>query len=246
MLARLIRLYQRFLSGRGPLRAVRCTFERTESCSVYGRRLAEDPSVPGWRAVWLIARRLRACRGSALYVDAGGLVWGPDFDRLSPAEHAARLDRALESEATRAAVCRAHLDIAGHCSDPGRVPPEAARRALSRAPGSRLLLRTLDARRARGRAWRRAGRGLLVYAVVVGALLGGAGLTWATGAITVGAALAASSLVRRETTELERLEALMAANRFARPGRRRADQPPPSTTSATRMPSIALDTIPPA
>lgn len=66
-LAALIRLYRRRLSGRGPLHRVRCTFERTESCSAYGLRATTTVARSAPEAIRLIRARIRACGHSALY-----------------------------------------------------------------------------------------------------------------------------------------------------------------------------------
>lgn len=75
--------YRRHLSGRGPLRAVRCTFAHGESCSAYGLRAAREAPTVG-RALGRIRRRLRRCRDASVYVTADGarsLAWNAELER---------------------------------------------------------------------------------------------------------------------------------------------------------------------
>ena len=90
-----IRGYRRWLSGRGPLRRVRCTFDHghdTESCSAFGlRTVREAPSARV--AIGRIQRRLRRCRDASLFaLDAPdgtrALGWGADHDRPLAELHA--------------------------------------------------------------------------------------------------------------------------------------------------------------
>ncbi|MCW5807069.1 MAG: membrane protein insertion efficiency factor YidD, partial [Deltaproteobacteria bacterium] len=83
-LAAAIRAYRRWLSGRGPLRGVSCTFARCESCSAYGLRVAREAPTAA-HAIRLIRRRLRRCRDASVYALAapgGGaaLAWGADHE----------------------------------------------------------------------------------------------------------------------------------------------------------------------
>jgi len=80
-----IRGYRRWLSGRGPLRRVRCTFHDSESCSAFGLRAAEE-SPDARAALGRIWRRIRRCGGASLFaLDAPdgtrALGWGEDHDR---------------------------------------------------------------------------------------------------------------------------------------------------------------------
>ena len=104
-------LYRAYLSGRGPFRSVRCTFERTESCSSYGLRLLRGDLGTG-RAMLAIARRIGRCGSASLFVDRGCLLWGRLYDEYSePGE----LDRMLKGEGetpvTRAAVLGAQIRV---------------------------------------------------------------------------------------------------------------------------------------
>lgn len=79
-----LRGYRRWVSGRGPLRGLRCTFEQTESCGAYGLRVAEQ--APGARAALrLIRGRLRRCGSSRLHFDRD-LLWGEAYDARCPEE----------------------------------------------------------------------------------------------------------------------------------------------------------------
>jgi putative component of membrane protein insertase Oxa1/YidC/SpoIIIJ protein YidD len=120
LLSRGVAFYRRRLSGRGPLRRVRCTFEHTESCSAYGARVLRG-SRSSAEAVARIARRLLRCRSLSLYAfPGGGLGWGDGFDALlGPAGASAgrrqldrRLTRDAELPATRDAVAAACARVA--------------------------------------------------------------------------------------------------------------------------------------
>lgn len=80
VLAWLILAYRRWLSGRGPLRGVRCSFGGGESCSAYGlRATAEVPTARA--ALGRIMRRLRRCREACLLGDGETLSWAALHDR---------------------------------------------------------------------------------------------------------------------------------------------------------------------
>jgi putative component of membrane protein insertase Oxa1/YidC/SpoIIIJ protein YidD len=80
LLAGLIRVYRRWISGRGPLRAVRCSFAGGESCSAFGlRATAEAPTARA--ALGRILRRLGRCRDACLLGDGKTLSWAALHDR---------------------------------------------------------------------------------------------------------------------------------------------------------------------
>lgn len=80
LLALLILAYRRWISGRGPLRAVRCSFAGGESCSAYGlRATAEAPTARA--ALGRIVRRLGRCRDACLLGDGKTLSWAALHDR---------------------------------------------------------------------------------------------------------------------------------------------------------------------
>ena len=120
-LAAAIRGYRRWLSGRGPLARVRCSFHASESCSAFGLRAATTaPST--WQAVARIRRRLRRCRDVSVYALPGEhgrhvLGWGADHDRDLD-ELCAELARDGESPAAQALVLAARGLVARWRSDP--------------------------------------------------------------------------------------------------------------------------------
>jgi hypothetical protein len=153
-----ILFYRRRLSGRGPLRKVRCTFGHCESCSAYGLRAArEAPTVR--EAIGRIRRRLRRCRDASVYAlvapDGGrALAWGDDLDRPID-ELIASLETADELPPARATVLAAREAVARWRGDlVDRMAVAAHRRGLPRAS---LMIRPAPSRRALvGRRTRRA------------------------------------------------------------------------------------------
>ncbi len=186
--------YRRGWSGRGPFRRCRCTFERLESCSVYGARIARER--PAGEAIRLIARRLRRCRDLSVYAFPGeaspaGAGWGRDFDDV---------ERASDP---RAALLALDAELAGDGESPaarGAVVRAAARIATGAAPHrgpGELLVRdgwrvaeTLERRR----DIRRGAAILIAIAAATTVLALDAPLIGASGALT---ALGAIALARR-------------------------------------------------
>lgn len=120
-LAAAIRGYRRWLSGRGPLARVRCSFHASESCSAFGLRAATTAGST-WQAVGRIRRRLRRCRDASVYALPGEhgrhvLGWGADHDRDLD-ELCAELARDGESPAARALILAARELVARWRSDP--------------------------------------------------------------------------------------------------------------------------------
>jgi putative component of membrane protein insertase Oxa1/YidC/SpoIIIJ protein YidD len=204
----LIALYRAKLSGRGPLRRVRCRFAATESCSAYGARVAElAPSA--WVAARQIRGRLRRCGGACAWRwrDARGVVhigWGEAFDERS----AQGLERAWadagETPQTRAVVGLAALArVAAHRGD-GALANDAMARARALLGGAPLptedVLAVWDVR-AGLRVMARQG---WASGVVMGALIGGLACPFAgaQGAAAVAAVAAlwvwVRALMRRE------------------------------------------------
>ncbi|HUQ01479.1 MAG TPA: hypothetical protein VM261_03240 [Kofleriaceae bacterium] len=160
-----IRGYRRWISGRGPLRRVRCTFDHRasdrddgaatgESCSAFGLRAAmESPSA---RVAWgRIRRRIQRCGEISLFaLDAPdgtrALGWGADHDR-SLAELHAELVADGEHALARAQVLSAREASArwrGDLADAvtaralrGELAP--VRPQLRRMPSLSLLARAL-------------------------------------------------------------------------------------------------------
>jgi putative component of membrane protein insertase Oxa1/YidC/SpoIIIJ protein YidD len=144
LLLALIAGYRRFLSGRGPLRRVRCTFHRTESCSTYGLRCVHEAEHL-WSALVLIWLRLRRCGRASLYRDGRELLWDDYYDRPYQAI-AGELERSRERPSTVSAVLGSRLRVARYRGE--RLLP-------SQTHDGNTLVRTaavLDHKR--GKAWR--------------------------------------------------------------------------------------------
>lgn len=164
-LVALIRTYRRWLSGRGPLARVRCSFAGDESCSAFGLRAATTaPSA--WHAVGQIRRRLARCRNVSVYalpVDARSRVlgWGADHDRALD-ELCAELARDRELPAAQARVLAARALVARWRSDAAELRDvDERRRAL---PALQVELRG-EPPRPRLRVARLAMLGVLVAAL---------------------------------------------------------------------------------
>lgn len=134
--------YRRRLSGRGPLRRVRCTFHHGETCSAYGRRVAVE--APGaLAALRLIRRRLHRCADASLYTLSGDVLgWGPAYDRPLAAWHT-ELERDRELPATRDSLLRARAAVARWRGD--RVDLRALSALAPPAAGPRLIVRRAHA-----------------------------------------------------------------------------------------------------
>lgn len=140
----LIVTYRRWLSGRGPLRNVRCSFALEESCSAFGLRSARTAT--SWRqAIGRVARRLRRCREACLVRDGRSLRWATIHDR-APSELIAemRADGEQANAISRMLVTR--RAVALHCGD--EVAVEQCAAALPGGP--RVVVRGT-----RARTWRR-------------------------------------------------------------------------------------------
>ena len=144
VLAWLIVVYRRWLSGRGPLRRVQCSFAREESCSAYGLRIAR--SSPNARhALGRIARRLRRCREACLVRDGRSLRWATIHDR-PPGELVDEMRRDSETELAVARMLVTRRAVAIHRGDDVALLACAA--ALPEPP--RVVVKPTPARR-----WRR-------------------------------------------------------------------------------------------
>ncbi|MBE7452520.1 MAG: membrane protein insertion efficiency factor YidD [Kofleriaceae bacterium] len=162
--------YRRWLSGRGPLARVRCTFHHGQSCSAFGLRAVDE--APGtWAALGRIRRRLRRCGATSIHAltDPAGrraLGWGPDHDRPL-GELCAELTADGEQPADVAAVLAARVVVARWRGDATEVvalarlrrgppraqvlvrqPPSPRRTAVAR--GSRRARRAGDRGRGAG------------------------------------------------------------------------------------------------
>lgn len=152
VLAWLILAYRRWLSGRGPLRGVRCSFAGEESCSAFGLRATRE--APTARAaVGRIVRRLGRCRDACLLGDGTVVSWAPLHDR-APAEIVIEMQRDGERPlaiarmlATRRAVARWRGDAVAmrEFVEAARAPapvysyPATARRSRRRIAGALAL-----------------------------------------------------------------------------------------------------------
>lgn len=207
-----IHFYRRWLSGRGPLRGVVCTFHSLESCSAFGLRAAHEAPTARVAAAWIVRRLVRCQTLSIFQLSEGGFAWARGYDgflRGGPSPSAVR---------SRA---RASLASCGECEDVQRevsfvagVIAEAARRAdgrLARAVYVSLPLRDGAALRSalRNRLLRRSATAVAV--AVLGIFLSAEGGPWRwvglsllpLALLAAGAAIMIVPLTRR----LARLEA---------------------------------------
>ena len=146
-------VYRRHVSGRGPLRAVRCSFGATESCSTYGLRVATTPGRTLRDSIAKIRARLRRCHDCSVYVARdGALRWGADFDDLERVDD--RAQRAEELPRTRGALLRAAIALARRRGRPVvqrlrvqlrrlRLPPDARERLPLRSADAHLRARAI-------------------------------------------------------------------------------------------------------
>ncbi len=135
LLAWLILAYRRWLSGRGPLRSVRCSFAGVESCSAYGlRATAEAGTARG--AIGRILRRLGRCRDACLLGDGRTLSWARLHDR-SAADIAAAMRRDGEHEPAIARMLDTRRAVAIWRAEPRAVGEAAASPAAPPAGASR-------------------------------------------------------------------------------------------------------------
>jgi putative component of membrane protein insertase Oxa1/YidC/SpoIIIJ protein YidD len=227
VLPRAIALYRAHLSGRGPLARVRCTFERTESCSAYGLRVAREASLV--RAASLVAKRIRHCGCLSVYRDRDrdAWLWHPVHEAKAAQEIDAELEVALELPATRAAVLRANALVGRELGDGARV---AACRDLigsigetraSGTPPEQLLVRGAGAWFAKARRRRRT---RVVAALTLTTLIVVASLALGAQAMAGACVLAGIALVARASwrcaREVARGEGLLASAAFRSPSRR--------------------------
>lgn len=156
----LITLYRRYLSGRGPLRGVRCSFAAHESCSAYGLRVAQRS--PSTRiALARIGRRLRRCGDACLRSDGHVVSWTEQHDE-APSAIATQMRDDAELDASIALMLHTRRAVATWCADPiatracdvelALAPPVRTRRpivvkfnAMVRRAVERLRRRTIFA-----------------------------------------------------------------------------------------------------
>jgi hypothetical protein len=211
LLLGLIGVYRRCFAGRGPLRNVRCTFGRIESCSVFGERMARDAPTT-WAAVSCIFRRLRRCRDLSLFrLPNNALGWGKGFDTLvrapSRRDAVGNLDDVLartgENADVRAAVREAAFWVLTHSG--------AAWRGGVQHSG--LLVRdALAVRRAHTRRFYSRGAMAIVFAgLAMAAAVAGGGQLLIASLAAAGLLMATSAWTsRRLIARVGRLEILAA------------------------------------
>jgi putative component of membrane protein insertase Oxa1/YidC/SpoIIIJ protein YidD len=141
----LITPYRRWLSGRGPLRRVQCSFAAEESCSTYGLRIAREAK-HAREAIGRISRRLRRCREACIVRDGRRLTWATIHDR-PPGELIAEMQRDGELDLATARMLTTRRAIALHRGD--AVAVDACAAALPGKP--RVVVRQTRARRWRHR-----------------------------------------------------------------------------------------------
>jgi putative component of membrane protein insertase Oxa1/YidC/SpoIIIJ protein YidD len=193
LLAAAIRGYRRWLSGRGPLRRVRCTFAHGESCSTFGLRAAHE-APDAWTALGRIRRRLRRCGGASVFAlsapdGSRALGWGDDHERPLD-ELCAELDADGERPVDRATVLAGRELVSRWRGDLGDVAALAARRRA--LPHAHVILRRPPAagRMAAALAWR-----ALLALVAVATAWWLAGWVAPSAAPIAAAAVAATSLL---------------------------------------------------
>jgi len=192
VLAWLILAYRRWLSGRGPLRKVRCSFAHAESCSAYGLRATAEAATAR-EAIGRIMRRLGRCRDACLLGDGRTLSWAALHDRPID-EIAAELRRDGEREPAIARMLGTRRAVAIWRGE------LAAARALARlAPAERPLVCSHEAAQSRSRrrlAGVVASAGVAAFAIVSHPWLGAAALGVAAVAAAQASRTAASRAAR--------------------------------------------------
>ena len=192
-----IRAYRRWISGRGPLRRVCCTFASTESCSAYGLRAASEARSL-LEAMRLVRARVRACRGSSIYRFEHGLGWERDHEH-APATLANVLAARRERPETIAQVIAARMTIAKWRGERALYRPVRARHPIPVRAGEAAI------RAHRRTLWRAAALVLVASALLAVSLL-------ALFPLALGAVAAASA-----RASARRLERQRVAAKFLRP-----------------------------
>jgi putative component of membrane protein insertase Oxa1/YidC/SpoIIIJ protein YidD len=202
-LAFAIRAYRRFVSGKGPMRRVCCTFATTESCSAYGLRVTEDLATSLPHAFGLVRARIRACRTMSIYRFREGLGWERDHER-APAELVALLEARGERADTIAQVMAARTAVAKWRGERAEL---AAARPIAAAAKHRVGVRAGDAAIARHRQATLRGATFAVLAMMLATVS-----LWAIVPMLFSVAAAASA-----RGAALRLEQQRVAARFLRP-----------------------------
>ena len=202
VIAWLIGFYRRWLSGRGPLRGVRCSFAPHESCSAFGLR-ATSEAPTALAALGRITRRIRRCRDACLITDGHALSWTPLHDRTPAAivdelradgEGAAAIEQLLRVRRA-VAIWRADLPSIRTCNEL-LAHPAVSTRTETAARATRVCAEPAIRSRARRRL---AILGVVAAVAVAVAIF----LPW-FGGLTLGLAATAGTLSARTTLERER------------------------------------------
>jgi putative component of membrane protein insertase Oxa1/YidC/SpoIIIJ protein YidD len=210
-----IRGYRRWISGRGPLRRVACTFSSTESCSAYGLRAVDELATSLPHAMSLIRARLHTCRCVSIYrFGERGLGWERDHE-LEPRELALLLEERGERPDTVAQVLAMRELVARWRGDRPALVEAIQTRAERPTARHPIPLRPGDATIARHR--RTAARGaVLAMLAIVAAVLAAIFAGWVAVAALV-PLVAAMMVVARARASARRLIRQRVAAGFLRP-----------------------------
>lgn len=197
VLAWLIVFYRRWLSGRGPLREILCSFAPHESCSAFGLRATSEAT--GARdALRRIGRRIRRCRDACLVSDGHALSWTALHDR-TPREIRDELHADGEGAPAIEHLLRVRRAVAVWRADP--VSIRACDELLASDGWSASVAPRVCAEPAiRSRTRRRLATFGLIAVVALAVLFV---LPW-VGSITLGLTATAGALAARATLERER------------------------------------------
>jgi putative component of membrane protein insertase Oxa1/YidC/SpoIIIJ protein YidD len=224
VLSWLILAYRRWLSGRGPLRGVRCSFAAEESCSAFGLRATRE--APTARAALArIVRRLGRCRDACLLGDGTAVSWAPLHDR-APAEIIVEMQRDGEHPPAIARMLATRRTVASWRGDTAALR-ELADSARRPAP---IYSHQATARRSRSR---------IVRALMLAVAAAGMSMfhPWLGGVTLALAAIAAASTLRTQIGRNRRFD-LHAA--WAKLRIRGQGQNEPGRTSAGGRVSLAV------
>lgn len=208
-----IELYRRYLSGKGPLKKVACTFHKTESCSAYGLRIAkESQSLPA--ALQKIRGRLSRCGAASLFRGEGQtLVWGELYDEEDPALFEKELVAQSESkESIRAGLLHA-ARVAKFQGDVSRCK-DLLQRAKAYPASGDLLVRAAQGLLPSLRVWLFRRLSLLFFlCMVVGFFWGLWGFSWLWSLLLFPSVGGAAAL-NRYFSKRARVQGILAANAF--------------------------------
>ncbi|MBA3453688.1 MAG: membrane protein insertion efficiency factor YidD [Deltaproteobacteria bacterium] len=198
LIAWLIAFYRHWLSGRGPLRDVRCSFAPHESCSAFGMRMTHD--APSARAaIGRIARRIRRCRDACLITDGHALSWSELHDR-TPAEIVEQMRMDGEGAPAIEQMLHVRRDVAVWRADVDSLHACDEMLASARATGPTTAPRLCAEPAIRSRTHRRLAVLGVIAAVAIAAVFV---LPW-IGGMTLGLVATAGTLSARTAWERTR------------------------------------------